>query len=67
MPILFYNSFLFFLQNAEIQNIQVLAKKDIRKKVKEFKITEKAETNAIVFLDQWIRSFGFTSVKISTI
>lgn len=53
--------------NTEIQNIQVLAEKDIRKKVKEFKITEKAETNAIVFLDQWIRSFGFTSVKISTI
>jgi hypothetical protein len=67
MPILFYNSFLFFLQNTEIQNIQVLAEKDIRKKVKEFKITEKAETNARIFLDQWIRSFGFTSLKISTI
>lgn len=53
--------------NTEIQNIQVLAEKDIRKKVNEFKITEKAETNARIFLDQWIRSFGFTSVKISTI
>ena len=51
----------------EIQNIQVLAEKDIRKKINEFKITEKAETNARIFLDQWIRSFGFTSVKISTI
>jgi hypothetical protein len=66
MPLLFYNSFL-FLQNTEIQNIQVLAEKDIRKKVNEFKITEKAETNARIFLDQWIRSFGFTSLKISTI
>jgi hypothetical protein len=66
MPLLFYNSFL-FLQNTEIQNIQVLAEKDIRKKIKEFKITDKAETNARIFLDKWIRSFGFTSVKISSI
>lgn len=51
--------------NTEIQNIQVLAEKDIRRKVSEFKITEKAESNAKIFLDKWIRSFGFTSVKIS--
>ncbi len=51
--------------NTEIQNIQILAEKDIRKKVTAFKITEKAETNAKIFLDKWIRSFGFTSVKIS--
>jgi hypothetical protein len=37
--------------NTEIQNIQVLAEKDIRKKVTAFKITEKAETNAKIFLD----------------
>ncbi len=51
--------------NTEIQNIQILAEKDIRKKVTVFKITEKAEINAKLFLDKWIRSFGFTSVKIS--
>jgi len=50
--------------NAELQTIQVLAEKDIKSKIAEFKITDKAETNAKIFLDKWLRNFGFTSVKI---
>ncbi len=52
--------------NNEIQNIQVLAEKEIRQKLKDFNITEKAEANATIFLDKWIRTFGFKNVKIST-
>ena len=50
--------------NTEIQSIQVLAEKDIKSKLAEFKITDKAESNAKIFLDKWLRNFGFTSVKI---
>jgi len=50
--------------NSEIQSIQVLAEKDIKSKMAEFKITDKAESNAKIFLDKWLRNFGFTSVKI---
>lgn len=53
--------------NNEIQKIQVLAEKDIRRKVTQIEITQKAESNAKIFLDNWIRSFGFTSVKISVL
>jgi len=30
-----------------------------------FDITDKAESNAQIFLDKWVRTFGFKSVKIS--
>ena len=50
--------------DAEIQRVQVLAEKEIKSKISEFKITDKAETNAQIFLDKWVRNFGFTSVKI---
>jgi hypothetical protein len=52
--------------NIEIQNIQVLAEKEISQKLKDFNITDKAEANATIFLDKWIRTFGFKNVKIST-
>ncbi len=51
--------------NAEIQKLQVLAEKEIREKVAEFKITEKAEINAKTFLEKWVRSLGFISVNIA--
>jgi len=51
--------------NDEIQKVQVLAEKDIKKKVNDLDILNKAESNASMFLDKWIRSFGFNSVKIS--
>ena len=51
--------------NDEIQKIQVLAEKDIKNKVNDLDILSKAESNASIFLDKWIRSFGFNSVKIS--
>jgi hypothetical protein len=51
--------------NNEIQKIQVLAEKEIKQKLAEFNITDKAESNAQIFLDKWVRTFGFKSVKIS--
>jgi hypothetical protein len=51
--------------NDEIQKIQVLAEKDIQEKIKELDILSKAESNATIFLDKWVRTFGFNSVKIS--
>ena len=50
--------------SMEIQKLQVIAEKDIKKKVSELRITEDAERNAKIFLEDWIRDFGFKSVKI---
>ena len=49
--------------NEELNNIQILGEKDIRKKIKDLGILEEANKNGKIFLENWLKLLGFETIN----
>tara|TARA_B100001287_G_C22686402_1_gene533936 strand:- start:8091 stop:8636 length:546 start_codon:yes stop_codon:yes gene_type:complete len=52
--------------NEELNEIQVLGEKDIRKKINDLGILDQASENGKIFLESWLKLLGFKTINIQT-
>lgn len=53
--------------NKELNDIQILGEKNIRKKISDLEILKEANENAKLFLKNWLQSFGFKKINFTEI